>query len=216
MLIKKIKEKIKSLDSLFLIVSILLLLLFSLYLLPPGYSLAGHDSGLPLNAKNFFISRLYAWDDRIGLGQDNSYLFGSLTLHGIDYLSALIAGTLDCGNWFNLFFWLSMVFLASFIFAYQFRELFGKYFPFIYPILIIFNFYLFQSIFILERAKYSILVGILLFLTIVFKLVDKKIALLKASILSALVFFLFNGGSLLGLPLYGSLFVIIFCFLFSF
>lgn len=216
MLIKKIKEKIKSFDGLFLIVSILLLLLFSLYLLPPEYSLAGHDSGLPLNAKNFFISRLYAWDDRIGLGQDNSHLFGSLTLHGIDYLSALIGGTLDSGNWFNLFFWLSMVFLASFIFAYQFRELFGKYFPFIYPILITFNFYLFQSIFILERAKYSILVGILLFLTIVFKLVDKKISLLKASILSAFVFFLFNGGSLLGLPLYGSLFVIIFCLLFYF
>src|SRR3989344_6052703 len=193
MLVNKIKNVVYKATLWYVLLSLVGLIFLSITFLPPGFTLAGHDSGLPLGAEAFLQSRLYTWDDRIGFGQDNSHLVGSLTLHGIDSLSALVAATPDSGNWFNLFFWLSVIYFASFIFAYQFKELFGKYFPFLFPVFITFNFYLFQSIFILERAKYSVLVGMLLFLTIVFKLLDKKIALVKASIFSAFVFFLFNG-----------------------
>lgn len=185
------------------------LFLFSRFFLPDGYTLAGHDSGLPIDAKMFFESRFFAWDDRLGFGVDNSYLFGSLTLHFIDYVSSLVGGTVYAGNWFNLFFWISAIFTAGLIFAYSLKDIFGKYFIFIFPPLLIFNFYLFQSIFILERAKYSVLVGIMLFLTIFLNLKYGKIPILLASLLSSLTFFIFNGGSLLGLPLFGSFFVII-------
>ena len=121
----------------------------------------------------------------------------------------MIGNTLYAGNWFNLFFWLSLIFLSTVLFAYHFKNIFGIYFVFIFPILIIFNFYLSQSLFILERAKYSILAGTLIFLAILFKVLDKKISILIGAILASLTFFILNGGSLLGVSLYGNLLVIL-------
>lgn len=190
--------------------SIIGLFMLSKFFLPSGYVLSGHDSGLPFDAGAFLESRFFAWDDKIGFGVDNSYLFGSITLHVVDYLASFFGGTPYAGNFLNLFFWLSLIFLAALTFAYSLRNVLGKYFVFLFPIFLIFNFYLFQSIFILERAKYSVLVGTLFFLTIALKLLDQKMNLLLAASISSLIFLFFNGGSLLGISLFGSLFIIIF------
>ncbi|QQG47085.1 MAG: hypothetical protein HY044_03005 [Candidatus Woesebacteria bacterium] len=187
------------------------LLFLSKFWLPNGFTIAGHDSGLSLDSKQFLLSRLFAWNPNIGFGVDNSFLFGSLTLHFVDYLSSSISGNIFAGNWLNIFFWLGLIFISAVFFANHFKNTFGEYFVFIFPPLVIFNFYLFQSIFILERAKYSILIGILFFVPILLKFLNKKISLSLASIISAFIFFIFNGGSLLGLSLFGSLFVIIGC-----
>ena len=61
------------------------LLILTYIWLPSGFSLAGHDSGLPLDAKQFLQTRLFAWDDRLGFGLDNSAYFGSLTIHFFDF-----------------------------------------------------------------------------------------------------------------------------------
>lgn len=177
--------------------------------LPSGYTLVGHDSGLPLDSKVFLESRLFAWNQNIGFGVDNSYLFGSLPLHFIDYLSSWIGNTFYAGNWFNLFFWTALIFLSAVLFAYHFKDIFNIYFVFIFPPLIIFNFYLSQSLFILERAKYSILAGTLIFLAILFKVLDKKVSIFIGAILASLTFFFLNGGSLLGVSLFGNLIVIL-------
>lgn len=194
--------------TIYLIGGLVGLFILSRYFLPGNFILAGHDSGLPLDAKGFFLSRLYAWDDRLGFGIDNSHLFGSLTLHAVDYFSGLIGGTPYAGNWFNLFFWLGAIFVAAIILAYQLKDILSKYLVFILPPLLIFNFYLFQSIFILERAKYSVLVGILLFLAVFLRWRQQKTSLLSAGLQSSLIFFFFNGGSLLGLPLFGSFLIV--------
>src|SRR3989344_719139 len=171
--------------------------------LPPGFSIAGHDSGLPLNAKNFLLTRLLAWDDRLGFGLDNSANFGSLTIHFFDWFFAFLAGTPYAGNYLSLFFWLGLIFVSSFIFAYQLKNILGKPFVFILPVFLTFNFYIFQSVFMLERAKFGIFSATLLLLAIYFRMLDRKISVLASSILVALVFSVFNGGGWFGITLYG-------------
>lgn len=197
-------KKFKIQVVIYLLVFLISLLLLTRFWLPRGFTLAGHDSGLPLDSASFLISRLYAWNPNIGFGMDNSHLFGSLSLHLIDYLSSIITNTSYAGNWFNIFIWLSLILLAATFFAYNFRKIFGMYFVFLFPIFIIFNLYLFQSIYILERAKYSILVSTLIFSTILIKVVVKKIPMFIAVFFTALVFTIFNSGSLLGISLYGN------------
>jgi hypothetical protein len=133
-----------------------------------------------------------------------------LTIHFIDYISSLVSHTLYAGNWFNLFFWLSAIFIAALIFAYSLIDVFGIYFLIIFPPLIVINFYIAQSLFILERAKYGVIAGVLIFLSLVFKFLDKRISILTASFLVALNFTFFNAGSLIGVALFGNLFIPVF------
>ncbi len=199
---------------LFVIVSLTTLFFLSLHWLPPGYALAGHDSGLPLDSKQFLLTRLSAWDDRLGFGLDNSANFGSLTIHTIDLISSLVAGVPYAGNFVSLFFWLGLIFLSGFIFAYQLKDTLGKSFVFIFPIILVFNFYIFQSVFMLERAKFGILSATLIFLAIYLGMKDKKLPILVSSIIAALAFSIFNGGGWFGITLYGGVVIILFSLVF--
>lgn len=175
--------------------------------LPGEYIIAGHDSGLPLNTKEFLKTRFFAWDERIGFGQDNSALFGSIVLHSFDYLFAFLSGQTAAGNVLAVTFWLSLLFLSAFVFAISFKNVFGKYFVYLFPPLITINFYIFQSMFILERAKYELVSALLLFIALVFKLRNGQIGILIAAILTSLMFSILNGGGWIGLPLYGGIIV---------
>jgi len=176
--------------------------------IPTGYAIAGHDSGLAIDASEFFKSRLYAWDVQ-GFGRDNSSHFGSLIMHFIDYVSSVFSGVLYAGNQLNVFFWISAIFISATILAVSLKEELGKYTPFLFPIFITINFYILQSIFIFERSKYSLLVASMLFLTVYLKMRNKKISIFLAGLISSLILFFLNGGSWLGIPLYGNLFVML-------
>lgn len=182
--------------------------------LPPGYTLAGHDSGLPLSAKQFLLTRLYAWEDRLGFGLDNSANFGSLTIHFFDWLSSFIAGVPYAGNYVSVFFWVGLIFLSGFIFAYQLKDIFGKPFVFILPVLLTFNFYIFQSVFMFERAKFGIFSATLISLAVFFRLQDKKLSLITSAVISSLAFSIFNGGGWFGITLYGGVVIILAVLLF--
>jgi len=193
----------------------LILALFGIFFLvkswlPEGFVVAGHDSGLAIDALGLLKTRFFAWDIQ-GFGRDNSTHFGSVFLHFFDYLWSLLSGVSYAGNWLTLFFWISAIFTSAFILSLELGKKLGKYFVFLFPVFVTCNFYIIQSLFIIERAKYSLLVAILLFLTIYFKLQEKKLSVMFAGVLSALVLFIFNSGSWLGLPLYGSFFVIVLC-----
>lgn len=179
---------------------------------PSGFAIAGHDSGLAVNASEFFKSRLYSWDPQ-GFGRDNSGYFGSLIMHFIDFGTSKLAGVPYAGNQLNIFFWISALFISAGIFAYSLKDKLSKYFIFLFPSFVTFNFYILQSIFIFERAKYSLLIAALLFLTIYLKMREEKISVVAGGILSSFVFLVFNGGSWLGLPLYGGLLVLVFSIL---
>lgn len=177
--------------------------------LPPGYTLAGHDSGLPLSAKQFLSTRLYAWDGRLGFGLDNSANFGSLTVHFFDWLSASIAGVPYAGNYVSLFFWLGLIFLSGSIFSYQLKDAFGKPFVFLLPVFLTFNFYIFQSVFMLERAKFGIFAATLIALAVFVRMQDKKLSVLASALVSSIVFSIFNGGGWFGVTLYAGVALIL-------
>ena len=205
----KLSNKFLFLCILYAVTLLIGLFILCLSWLPPGYALVGHDSGLPLDSKQFLQSRLFAWDDRLGFGVDNSANFGSLTIHFIDLLSSLIAGVPYAGNFISLFFWLGLIFVSGLIFAYQLKSTFGKPFVFILPILLTFNFYIFQSVFMLERAKFGIFSATLISLAVFFRMRERKLPALTAAIISALAFSIFNGGGWFGITLYGGVAIIL-------
>ena len=192
----------------FFVFSIIAIFFLSRFLLPPGSYIVGHDSGLALNSKDFLQSRLYAWSIQ-GFGQDNSPHFGSIMIHFVDFFTSKLSGVSFAGNYLNLFFWLSMIFASAYVFSNSIKKSLGKYFPVFSSTFITINFFIIQSLFILERAKYSILVANLLLLTVLFKLNDKLIGYKKAFLYITLILFIFNCGSWLGIPLYGSMFVLV-------
>lgn len=192
---------------LFVILSLIGIWFLTKLWVPAGFTVAGHDSGLAVNASNFFKSRLYAWDVQ-GFGRDNSGYFGSLIMHFVDFVSSKVAGVAFAGNQINIFFWISAIFVSAAIFSRSLKQRAGNYFAFFFPVFVTFNFYILQSIFIFERAKYSLLVAALLFLAIYIKMRTKELSVLISGILCSFVFFIFNGGSWLGLPLYGGLLVL--------
>lgn len=195
--------------SIIYVVSVLVGLYLLTYIwLPTGYTLAGHDSGLPLDAKQFLSTRLYAWDDRIGFGIDNSVNFGSLTIHFIDWLASAVAGTSYAGNNTSVFFWLGLIFVSGFIFSYQLKDSLGRVFVFILPLFLTFNFYIFQSMFMLERAKFGVFSALLIVLAVYFRLQQKRLRVIQAALITALVFSVFNGGGLFGVTLFGGVFFI--------
>ena len=189
----------------YLVICLLLLWVMSGIWLPAGYTIVGHDSGLAVDANEFLKSRFYAWDSHQNFGGDNSQHFGSITIHTIDYLLSELAGVPFAGNRVSLFFWLALLFVSGFIFSYSLKDKLGKLLPILFPIFITFNFYIFQSVFILERAKFGLFAALLLLLTISFKVLEKTLSPILGAILVSIIFFLFNGGSWLGLPLYGGI-----------
>ena len=94
--------KIKKFDILYLFVGLIFIFFLVRSWLPSGYIIAGHDSGLALDAGNFLKTRFFAWDEQ-GFGSDNSAHFGSIVIHGIDYLTSLLANSSSAGNYLNVF-----------------------------------------------------------------------------------------------------------------
>ena len=195
----------------YLIIALIVVWFLTKLWIPEGFIIAGHDSGLALNTEEFLRTRFFAWDDRIGFGSDNSPHFGSIIMHFFDYLISIFAGVSYAGSQLAVFLWMSGIFIFSFIFSYSLREKFGRYFVTLFPIFITFNFFILQSVFILERAKYELIFSTMIFLTLLLKILfNEKPNVLKYSIIFTFVITIFNGGGWFGLPLYGGLFVIAF------
>lgn len=192
----------------YLLFSLLLLAVLVWSWLPGNFIIGGHDSGLALNAGGFLNSRMHSWSSNLGFGQDNSKFFGSLTIHSIDYITTMLSGGSAAGNKVNVFFWLAFIFTSGFVLALELRRYLHKNIVYLLPIFVTFNFYVFQSVFILERAKFGLVGATMIFLFFVLRILDKKTSVIVASLISSLLFFVFNGGSWLGLPLYGSLFLL--------
>lgn len=190
------------------VVGLVLLWFLTKSWLPREFVIAGHDSGLALDARQFLIDRFYAWDDHLNFGEDNSANFGSITIHLLDYILAAISGVEFAGNQLVLFFWLATIFTVAFVFSLAISRYTPLWFRFMFPVFITFNFYVFQSIFMLERAKYGLLAATLLFTGLAFQVLDRKLSIVSSAIIATLVFFIFNGGSMWGLPLYGGLIIL--------
>ncbi len=170
-----------------------------------GSVIVGHDSGFSLNAIDDLHKKSFTWwEDNFGI--DGTYYISSQFIHAIDLVSAKLAGIAGGGNGYVVFFWFSMMFLAMFPLSfYLANKLNRPYIIFLFPVFFVINFYIFQSIFIFERTKYSLLVSLPIFLFFCFLVRDKKIPILIAAIGTSLTMFIFNGGGWAGIPLYGSI-----------
>jgi len=206
---KKILDKSWLFYVIYLITALIGIWFLTKLWVPEGFVVAGHDSGLAINTSEFLKTRLFAWDDRIDFGSDNSPHFGSIIMHFFDYIVSIFAKVPYAGSQLAVFLWISGIFIFSFIFSHSLKEKFGKYFVILFPVFLTFNFFIFQSVFILERAKYELIFSSLIFLTLVFKIFfNEKTNILKYSIIFSLMIAIFNGGGWFGLPLYGGIFVI--------
>lgn len=170
-----------------------------------GDVIVGHDSGFSLNARYDLQKKSFTWweDD---FGKDGTYYISSQFIHVIDLVSTKLADIEGGGNGYVVFFWFSVMFFAMLpLSLYIGKKISSPYITVFLPIFFIFNFFLFQSIFIFERTKYSLLVSLPLFLYFTFLVEDKKIPLQIAAILTSITLFFFNGGGWVGAPLYGGI-----------
>ncbi len=209
------KDKFLSLVVVYALLALFGILAIAYHWLPPGFAIVGHDSGLPLDAKLFLETRTYAWDDRLNFGLDNSVNFGSLTIHFFDWASSVASQVPYGGSFVSPFFWLGLIFVSGLILAYQFKEIFGRPFVFILPFLVTFNFYIFQSVFMLERGKFGAFSATLIMLAILLRVLGNKLGVITGAIISALVLSIFNGGGLFGITLYGGILLIVMLLLVS-
>lgn len=170
-----------------------------------GKVIVGHDSGFSLNAQYDLQKKSFTWweDD---FGMDGTYYISSQFIHVIDLVSTKFAGIEGGGNGYVVFFWFSMIFIAILpLSLYIAKKISSPYIIVLLPIFYVFNFFLFQSVFIFERTKYSLLVSLPLFLYFCFLVRDKKIPILIAAVLTSITLFFFNGGGWVGAPLYGGI-----------
>lgn len=188
------------------------LLLFILSLTPllwfkDDQIILGHDSGFRLNPLRYWISLLYSWNPILGFGFDWSQFKGFLVTQFPETFFALITGSLAAGQKFTFIFWFFVIGISMYIFINSFfpaRKFLG--FRILGSVFYIYNFFLLQGWFIVERAKFSNYAVLPLGLLIIYKTLTKKYSLLKGAVLLSLVHFLLNGG---GAPtLFGALVVV--------
>lgn len=166
----------------------------------------GHDAGLTLSPVSHFTDRLYVWTERFGIGSDQSYALPGFFIHGLEALWFILTNSLQQAQKITFIFWLILPGLAMYSFA---RSVFStrRFLPLIASVFFMFNHFLLQGWFVVERTKFSTYTALPLMLIIIIKLFERKLSPLKAGILSAFVLFFLNGGG--SLPLFGSLIVLV-------
>lgn len=203
--------------------TILTILVFSLSFIPflwlrGNQILLGYDNVYPLNAIDFLKDRIFSWSLTQGFGFDQSGQQGSLIIHVIDSIPQLFGASVQLSQKIVFSFWFFLLILSSYIFIvrlekYEFVK--SRYLRFLFPVLYSVNFYILQAWWVAERAKFSLVVAAPLTLAIILPMIKEKLTFRKVirySALCSLILTVFNGGGWGGLPLYGSVFVILFCF----
>ncbi|MEO8581125.1 MAG: hypothetical protein ABI425_00935 [Patescibacteria group bacterium] len=170
-----------------------------------GYTVLGHDSGLPVSPIAHFSDRLQTWTDRYDAGGDQTFALGGFFIHGLEALIALTGFSLSTQQaiQFSLYIFLigvSMYFFCKMSWGRD-SELLAVSAAVFYQI----NHFVLQGWFIAERTKFSLYIALPLLLVLFYKLFTSKVSPIKIGILSALVLFFLNGGGFL--PLFAGVFI---------
>lgn len=208
-MLKKINKKV-FIDLLF----IFILSLTPLLWFREGMVMVGHDNVFPLNPSEFLKSRLYTWGDQ-GFGQDQTLFMGTIPIHFIDALPSLLGFSLQSTQKLVYVFWFLLIGISVYILASVINKE-SRIFKLTAVVLYQFNFFVLQGWWIGERTKFSALIALPLVLSVFILVYQGKIKLLKASIVNSLILFLFNGGGVIGLSLFGGFFLSLFVFLLFF
>ncbi len=189
-----------------------LLILFCLSLLPffwlkNGQAVLGHDAGFPLSPWEHFLDRLLVWSHRFGLGNDQTTEVGGFFIHGFEGVVAWLGFSLTRVQQitFTTYFFgfgVSMYVLA--------RELFPdrkKYLPLFAGMFYMYNHFILQAWFIVERTKFTLYIALPLLIALMIRVTNKKTHPIVGGVLAALVIFFLNGGGFF--PLFGAIIITI-------
>jgi hypothetical protein len=192
------------------LIEIGILLLFSLVpilWLHSGQVIIGHDSGFRIVPWKHLIDIFYTWYKGADYGMDYSIFKGFLiTLLPEAIFSSLFS---DMRIWqtATMIFWFFVMGFCMYIATSILYPSKNQWFIRLYAsLLYMYNFFLLQGWFIVERAKFSLFAALPLVFVIYLKILKKEYPIFKSSIVIAFILFLLNGGG--SPPLYGAILVV--------
>jgi len=174
--------------------------------------IAGHDAGLPLDPIAHFLDRLYVWTERFGFGADQSVSLSGLFIHGSEAFVSSIVHSLQAEQKIIFIFWFVLPGITMYYFASKIAQKHNlKYFTLPVVIFYMFNHFLLQGWFIVERTKFSLYAALPLILSLLFDWKEGKRGAIKTSLLISLILLFLNGGG--SLPLFGGIIIAFLAFI---
>ncbi|MDO8657824.1 MAG: hypothetical protein Q7K55_03730 [Candidatus Levybacteria bacterium] len=199
-------EKIRANKKIFFdIFFILILSLTPLLWFQNNSIMIGHDNVFPLDPLAFFQGRLFTWIE-YGLGNSQSLIMGTIPVHLVDALPYILGFSLQLTQKIVYVFWFFLIGISmyTFVSAIGIR---GRTSRLLSVILYQFNFFILQGWWVGERTKFSAYIAFPLILSVFYMVYNGKLKVLYGAIFTALIYFVFNGGGLFGVSLYGGFFV---------
>jgi len=169
-----------------------------------GQIILGHDAGLTLSPISHFLDRLYAWTERFGFGNDQTYAMPGFFIHGLEALVAFLGFNLQFVQKIVFIFWFLLPGLTMYYFSSKIgKKLSLKYFALPVSILYMFNHFLLQGWFVAERTKFSVYAALPLIMVFLFDWEENKRSTFRTGLFISLTIFILNGEA--SLPLFGGL-----------
>lgn len=198
------------------VLEVLFLFIISLFLLfwfTPGHMVLGADSGYPIDFITYFHQRLFTWFSSQNFGVDYTPVIGQLSLIGVPAFVASLGIAITSVQKITFVLWfflmnLSMYFLAFYIFPEK-KQWKAR---LIACIIYTYNFYLLPFLWQGAQTTFSAYIFFPLFTLILLSFLQKKASLIFSAISLNLVYFVFNGGAVHGVPLLGPPIVLFFVF----
>lgn len=201
-MIKFIKNNIKLFEVAFLF----FLSLTPLLWLKEGNIILGHDSGFRLDPLTHLSNLFFSWDQSSNFGTDWSWFKGFIVTQAPEAFFISITNSFAIGQKLTFIFWFLSIGISMYIFVNAFfKEKEHWFFRIFASTFYMYNFFLLQAWFIVERAKFSLFTLLPLGLVFIYKTLSKEHSILKGAMLFSLTSFFFNAGG--NATFYGTLLV---------
>ena len=166
----------------------------------------GHDSGFRVNSLEYLKSLFYSWDSYHNFGADFSVLKGFLITQLPETIFMTLTKSTAMGQTLTFVFWFLVM---SFSMYFSIRKLFPESKFWILrlatTLLYVYNFFILQAWFIVERAKFSAYAALPIVFVITYRALTKKIHPVMAGLYIGITIFFLNGGSLV--PYFGGVII---------
>lgn len=192
-----------------------LLFIFLLSLTPllwfRGDSLmVGHDNTYPLDHAEFYKTRLSTWTDN-SFGYDQSLIMGTISIHLHDVILPFLGVSPQASQKIVYVVWFFLIGLSAYVLAF-FIDRKNTVFKLVAVSMYQFNFFILQGWWIGEKSKFSVYIALPILLTVFLAVYNKRLSIIKGIVLNSLVLFVFNGGGIFGLPLFGGVLIVLLSF----
>lgn len=197
---------IKKYSKLFEVILLFFLSLTPLLWLKDNQIILGHDSGFRLDPIQHLVNLFYSWDPSSNFGTDWSLFKGFIVTQAPEAFFISVTNSFVIGQKLTFIFWFFSIGISMYIFVNSFfKEKDYWFFRIFASTFYMYNFFLLQGWFIVERAKFSLFILLPLGLVFVYKTLTKEYSILKGAILFSLISFFFNAGG--NATFYGTLLV---------